>query len=57
LGQARLPVWLPGRDAVVRVRTDRLAPLADTGLGTPSYIAYVTAAARVADALIYESRG
>jgi superfamily II DNA or RNA helicase len=44
-------VWLPGRDAVVRVRTDRLAPLTDAGLGTPSYIAYVTAAARVADAL------
>ena len=44
-------VWLPGRDYVVRVPLTRLAPLEDAGTGTTEGIAYVAAAARVADAL------
>ena len=50
-GEQVCRVWLPGRDVVVRIRADRLAPLTDAGLGKPAYIAYVVAAARVADAL------
>lgn len=44
-------VWLPGRDSVVRVPAARLFPLEDAGTGTVEGIAYVTAAARVANAL------
>lgn len=44
-------VWLPGRDSVVRVPASRLKPLDSAGTGSPDYIAYVAAAARVADAL------
>ena len=44
-------VWLPGSDSLVRVPVSRLAPLRDSGTGTAESIAYVAAAARVADAL------
>ena len=44
-------VWLPGRDSVVRVPVSRLSPLEDSETGTAEGIAYVAAAARVADAL------
>jgi len=50
-GETTCRVWLPGRDSVVRVPAARLAPLEDAGTGTADGIAYVTAAARVADAL------
>ena len=50
-GETSCRVWLPGRDAVVRVPASRLKPLESAGTGSPDNIAYVAAAARVADAL------
>jgi len=50
-GETTCRVLLPGRDSVVRVPTSRLAPLGDSGTVTADGIAYVAAAARVADAL------
>jgi len=44
-------VWLPGRDSVVRIPASRLKSLESAGTGSPDDIAYVAAAARVADAL------
>ncbi|MDI3532850.1 MAG: hypothetical protein PWR28_1195 [Synergistaceae bacterium] len=44
-------VWLPGRDSVVRIPASRLKPLESAGTGSPDDIAYIAAAARVADAL------
>ncbi len=41
----------PGRDSVVRVPMSRLFPLKDSWTGTADGIAYIAAAARVADAL------
>lgn len=50
-GETTCRIWLPGSDSVVRVPVARLSPLEDAGTGTADGIAYVTAAARVADAL------
>ena len=50
-GETTCWVWLPGLDSVVRVSATRLAALEDAGTGTTESIAYVAAAARVADAL------
>jgi superfamily II DNA or RNA helicase len=44
-------IWLPGRDSVVRIPASRLKPLESAGTGSPDNIAYIAAAARVADAL------
>lgn len=51
LGEKTCRVWLPGRDSVVRVPMSRLFPLEDSWTGTADGIAYIAAAARVADAL------
>lgn len=50
-GETTCRVWLPGRDSVVRIPASRLKPLESAGTGSPDDIAYITAAARVADAL------
>lgn len=50
-GETTCRVWLPGRDSVVRIPASRLKSLERTGAGSPDDIAYVAAAARVADAL------
>ncbi len=50
-GETTCRVWLPGRDSVVRIPASRLKPLESRGTGSPDDIAYVAAAARVADAL------
>ncbi len=50
-GETTCRVWLPGSDAVVRIPASRLKPLADAGAGSPDAIAYIAAAARVADTL------
>jgi len=50
-GETTCRVWLPGRDTIVRVPASRLQPLEYVGTGSPDHIAYVAAAARVADAL------
>lgn len=50
-GETTCRVWLPGRDSVVRIPASRLKSLESAGTGSPDEIAYVAAAARVADAL------
>ena len=50
-GEATCRVWLPGRDSVVRIPASKLMPLESAGTGSPDNIAYIAAAARVADAL------
>ncbi len=50
-GETTCRVWLPGRDSVVRIPASRLKALFSAATGTPDGIVYVTAAARVADAL------
>jgi superfamily II DNA or RNA helicase len=50
-GEIICRVWLPGRDSVVRIPASRLKSLESAGTGSPDDIAYVAAAARVADAL------
>jgi len=50
-GNTTYYVWLPGRDSVVRVPASKFKPLESAGTGSPDYIAYVAAAARVAVAL------
>lgn len=44
-------IWLPNQDTVVRVRADKLKPLADAEITTPASIVYIATAARIADAL------
>jgi superfamily II DNA or RNA helicase len=50
-GETTCRVWLPGRDAVVRIPAGRLEPIESADTSTPENIAYLAAAARVADAL------
>ena len=50
-GETTCRVWLPGRDSVVRIPSVRLTPLENANFNSPDNIAYVAAAARVADAL------
>jgi len=50
-GETTCRVWLPGRDSVVSIPASRLRSLENAGTGSPDDIAYVAAAARVADAL------
>ena len=50
-GETTCRVWLPGRDSVVRISASRLKSLENSVTGSTDDIAYITAAARVADAL------
>ena len=50
-GETTCRVWLPGRNSVVRIPASRLKSLESAGTGSPDNIAYIAAAARVADAL------
>lgn len=50
-GETICRVWMPGRDAVVRVPASRLVPLERAGNISPASLAYVAAAARIVDAL------
>jgi len=50
-GETTCRVWLPGRDSVVRIPASRLKSLESADTGSPDNIAYIAAAARVADAL------
>jgi superfamily II DNA or RNA helicase len=50
-GETVCRVWLPSKDAVVRVPAARLRPVQDAGLSSVESISYLAAAARVADAL------
>jgi len=50
-GETTCRVWLPARDSVVRIPASRLEPLESAGNSSPDNIAYIAAAARIADAL------
>ena len=50
-GQTIFRVWLPDHDSVVCVPAPSLKPLENACTGSPDYITYVSAAARVADAI------
>ncbi len=50
-GQPTTVARLPGEDTTVRISTVELLPIGDTPPAAPARVAYVTAAARIADAL------
>jgi hypothetical protein len=50
-GEMTCQVWLQGRDTVVPITSSRFKPLENAKSGSPDYIAYKAAAARVADAI------
>lgn len=50
-GEAFYRVWVPSKDAVVRLGADQLRNTRDSGPSTASWVSYVAAAGRVADAL------
>ena len=50
-GETTCRVWLPGRDSVVRITGFQSQVPGERGHGSSDDIAYVAAAARVADAL------
>lgn len=50
-GEMNCRVWFPGNDSVVRIPASRLKPLDSSTSGSSDGIAYIAAAARVADAL------
>lgn len=50
-GETVCRVWLPGKDAVVRIPASQLRPVDEEGVSTADGIVYLAAAARVADAL------
>lgn len=53
-GEATCRVWLPGANTVVRVLASRLRSLVETKTNVPEHIAYVAAAARIADSLTHD---
>ena len=50
-GQGTMLVWLPGRDATIRLPENKIVPLSNHSVASPNRIAYIAAAARIADAL------
>ena len=50
-GETYCHVWIPGTSATIRVRSDQLRPATESTMGGPAWLSYLTAAARVADAL------
>lgn len=50
-GETTCRAWLPGRDCMARMQVSTLRPLEGAGTGSPDNIAYIAAAARIADAL------
>jgi len=50
-GETTCLVWLSSQNSLVRIPATRLKPLENAGVGSTADIAYITAAARVADAL------
>ncbi len=50
-GDTLYRVWVPAKDAIVRVRSSQLQPAAERALGGSAWLSYLTAAARVSDAL------
>ena len=50
-GDTLYRVWVPAKDAIVRVRSSQLQPAAESAPRGSAWLSYVTAAARVSDAL------
>ena len=50
-GDTLCRVWMPARDAIVRVRSARLQSVGETGADRSVWLSYVVAAARVSDTL------
>ena len=50
-GQPTTVAWLPDEDTTVRISTAELLPIGETPPASAERVAYVTAAARIADAL------
>ncbi len=50
-GETTCRLWLPGLDTVVRVPASKLKPLDGAGITSSDHIAYIAAAARVAETL------
>src|SRR4051794_13214191 len=53
-GRDHVRVWLPVQNVVVRVDTGSLKPLIDGGQYNAHSLAYITAAARIADAITHD---
>ncbi len=53
-GEILYRIWLPARDSVVRIRSDRLRPAAGADFCTQAHIVYAVAAARVSDSLAHD---
>ena len=54
-GDSICRVWIPAKDAVVRVRTNRLRSVGGSARGSSVWLSYVVAAARVSDTLTGDS--
>jgi len=50
-GETYCHIWLPERNAIVRIPASNLRPLEGTIASSPDYIGYVASAARIAEAL------
>src|SRR6266540_3081583 len=53
-GEVLYRIWLPARDSVVRIRSDRLRPAAAADFCNQAHIVYTVAAARVSDSLAHD---
>ena len=54
-GDSICRMWIPAKDAVVRVRSNRLRSVGGSAQGSAFWLSYVVAAARVSDALTGDS--
>ena len=54
-GDTLCRVWIPAKDAVVRVRSNRLQSVGGSAQGSSVWLSYVVAAARVSDTLTGDS--
>ena len=50
-GETTCHVWLQEQGIIVRIRGDKLKPISEVNTSTSDHITYITAAARIADAL------
>jgi superfamily II DNA or RNA helicase len=53
-GEILCRIWLPARDSVVRIRSDRLQPAAAADFCGQAHIVYAVAAAKVSDSLAHD---
>jgi len=53
-GETLYRLWVPAKDAIVRARSSELRPPAEASPRSSSWLSYVTASARVSDALTHD---